>query len=1042
MTLLSRSSAVQPEEGSEDWRGLHDVVPRELEHSSIFIPLSSSYLQAKLSIGQREVTIQKGPLYRAEGYPVSISCNVSGHQGPSTQDFQWSVYLPTAPTREVQIISTKDAGFSYAVYAQRVKSKEIYVERLQGSSVLLHIAKLQMRDAGEYECFTPNTDGKYFGSYSAKTNLTVIPDTLSATMPSQMLRKKEDEPLELTCEATKATAQHTHLSLTWYLVQDGGGSQAIEIISLSRDFLLAPGPSYADRFVAGDVRLDKLGATSFKLSVGKLQPSDQGQLFCEATEWIQDPDETWTLITRKQTDQTALRIQPAAKDFEVDITARSSPAEGNPLELICLVVGRGGDQKFQGTWFLNGKEIAQIDADGVLDLKTDYRDRASQGQLQVSKLSTQTFSLKIFSLSPEDVGAYSCEVAEMVRTQTGSWQVVRRKQSPLSRVRLREPAARSVSVSAEKQALWEGEALTLLCKAGGDEGPLSVSWWLIPQDQTTAVFVAGMGQDGTVQWGVSSPSPEDCSNRRLEKVDWATFRLETGSAMVSDSGTYECRVSERPQNQAKDLQWTQRISVTVKSLKSSLQVNLMSRQPQVTLTHTFDLSCIVRANYSGLKLPFSVTWQFQPAGSGAFHQLIRITHNGTVEWGDVLSQFHRKTKVSQSSFRSQLQIHDAALEETGVYQCSVEVYDRNSLYTSGPARVSATSNLLRITVTFPESKLRVNSSSQAQELPISSSTYIECAILSRSAGDLPLSVSWYFSPTPTNASYLKILETDPANVVKYGDGFQTPRSKQKFHSKKVSQDLFLLNILSVEDSDRGHYYCAVEEWFLSMNGTWQKLDRKTSGLTELKLRPTGSQVHVSKVTWLGNATEHGEAGISCSLDGSGSTASLYSVTWYWSRANAESQMLAHLQYDGVLEYGPEGRRRLLHCYRSSPTDFVLKLHRVEMEDAGMYWCRVAEWQQHGHPAKWVSQASNESQRVMLKVLPSESTFSSRICSSEPLLRFLIACPLIMLLLLLISLLCLYWKARKLSQLSLSAQKEKALWVDMKTGPVRHEDEGY
>lgn len=129
-------------------------------------------MQAKLSIGQREVKIQEGPLYRAEGYPVNIRCNVSGHQGPSTQDFEWSIYLPTAPTREIQIISTKDVGFSYAVYAQRVRSKEIYVERLQGSSVLLHISKLQMRDAGEYECHTPNTDGKYLGSYSAKTNLT------------------------------------------------------------------------------------------------------------------------------------------------------------------------------------------------------------------------------------------------------------------------------------------------------------------------------------------------------------------------------------------------------------------------------------------------------------------------------------------------------------------------------------------------------------------------------------------------------------------------------------------------------------------------------------------------------------------------------------------------------------------------------------------------------------------------------------------------------------------------------------------------------
>jgi immunoglobulin superfamily protein 2/3 len=82
------------------------------------------------------------------------------------------VYLPTAPGREVQIVSTRDAGFSYTVYAQRVRSRDIYVERVQGNSVLFHISKLQMKDAGEYECHTPNTDSKYHGSYSARVNLT------------------------------------------------------------------------------------------------------------------------------------------------------------------------------------------------------------------------------------------------------------------------------------------------------------------------------------------------------------------------------------------------------------------------------------------------------------------------------------------------------------------------------------------------------------------------------------------------------------------------------------------------------------------------------------------------------------------------------------------------------------------------------------------------------------------------------------------------------------------------------------------------------
>lgn len=129
-----------------------------------------------------------------------------------------------------------------------------------------------------------------------------------------------------------------------------------------------------------------------------------------------------------------------ARDFEVSITASTSPGEGKPLELVCLVVGRDGDPQLQGTWFLNGKEIAQIDAGGVLNLKRDYRDRASQGQLQVSKLSAQTFSLKIFSMGPEDVGAYGCEVAELVRTQPGSWQVLQRKHSPGYQVQLREPA--------------------------------------------------------------------------------------------------------------------------------------------------------------------------------------------------------------------------------------------------------------------------------------------------------------------------------------------------------------------------------------------------------------------------------------------------------------------------------------------------------------------------------------------------------------------------------------------------------------------------
>ncbi|XP_032737226.1 immunoglobulin superfamily member 2 [Lontra canadensis] len=987
----------------------------------------------KLSLGQREVTIQKGPLFRVAGYPVSIGCNVTGYQGPAEQNFRWSVYLPKTPKQEIQIVSTKDASFSYVVYAQRVRSGEIYVERVRGNSVFLHISEPQLKDSGEYECHTPNTDERYYGNYSAKTRLIVIPDTLSATMSSQTLSKEEGESLELTCEAAKATAQHTHLSVTWYLMQDGERNQITEIISLSKDFLLIPGPSYTERFTAGDVQLGKLGVATFRLSIGSLQPSDQGQLFCEATEWIQDPDETWTSIARKRTAQTALRIQPIVRDFHIDISAESTWTAGNSLELVCLVIGGGRDPWLQGIWFFNGNEMARMDAGGILDLKGDYRERASQGQLQVSKLSSKAFSLKIFSVGPEDEGTYSCAVAEVARAPMGSWQVLQSKQSPDSHVHLRKPAARNVVLSTKnkQEAMWEGEALTLLCKADGAVSLLSVEWWHLPQGQVQPELVASMQQDGAVQLGASYKQLNNRGPTRLEKMDWATFQLEISPTSTTDSGVYECRVSEGTQNHARGRSWTQKLAVTVKSLESSLRVKLMSRQPKAELGKSFGLSCEVEADYTNLRVPLTVTWLFQPARSQVFHLLVRITHNGTIEWGEDLFQFQKKTKVLQSSFHSQLLIHDATEEEAGVYQCKVEVYVRNSLCTSGPSRASAISHSLMIAIALPESKLQVNSSSQVREILINSNTNIECSILSQSTGDLRLAVIWYFFPSSTNAIWLRILQMDQTNVVKYGDEFHTPRRKQKFYSEKVSQDLFQLHILNVEDSDQGKYHCTVEEWLLSTNGTWHKLGEKKSGLTELTLRSTGSKVRVSKEYRTENATEHGQVAIRCSLESPGSSASLFSVMWYRNRENSGTKMLVHLQHDGLLEYGEEELRRPLLCYRSSSTDFVLQLHRVEMEDAGLYWCRVAEWQLHGNPSKWVKQASDESQHMVLTVLPSEPALPSRICSSTSLLYFLLAFPCILLILLLISLFCYCHKARKLSAMSLKAQKEKSLWMDLK-----------
>lgn len=142
----------------------------------------------------------------------------------------------------------------------------------------------------------------------------VIPDSLTVTAPPQTLSKVEGDTLQLNCEVSRTTMQHTHLSVGWYLRSpEDATAPPQELVTLSRDFVLRSGGPYRQRMAAGDLRLDKTSATSYRLTIHKLQPVDQGLLYCQAVEWIQDPDGSWFAMTRKQSEKTQLRIQPTGE---------------------------------------------------------------------------------------------------------------------------------------------------------------------------------------------------------------------------------------------------------------------------------------------------------------------------------------------------------------------------------------------------------------------------------------------------------------------------------------------------------------------------------------------------------------------------------------------------------------------------------------------------------------------------------------------------------------------------------------------------------
>ncbi|NWH93670.1 IGSF2 protein, partial [Aegithalos caudatus] len=961
------------------------------------------------SSAQRVVTVQEGPLYRTEGSHVTLWCKVSGYQGPAEQNFQWSIYLPSAPEREVQIVSTVDPSFPYAIYTQRVRGRGIFVERLRGDAVLLHITELQERDAGQYECHTPNTDERYFGSYSAKMNLSVIPNTLLASMAPQALTLMEGDAVELTCEVSKSTAQHTHLSVGWYLLQGAGKHHPEEILTLSKDFILKPGPSYEQRFLEGDVQLNKVGNTTYKLIIRALKPSDQGQLYCEGAEWIEDPDQTWKDISRKQTERTSLVVVSQGRELSVDLAAAEpSLSEGDTLQLNCVVgAPKSSSRHFQVTWLLNELEVARVDSHGVLTWEEEYEERAKLGQLRAFKPSNAVYVLTIYEVGLKDKGTYQCSVSEM--KTPGDFHSIQTDVSSGIQVNVKPIEIHMrLSVSTSTPRVRVGEALILRCEVQGATGPVSLRWWHLSPQQHRRALVAAMERDGSRSLGSAYQDGGRRGSLRLEKESSGTFTLVIPSTLgEEDGGQYGCEATQW----ARGRNWTAKgeVAVTVSSMGLSLHATLRSRIPTVSYGQSFDLFCQVNASYPLEKVPASVRWLFQPSLSmGPLQELVQVLPSGTVVWGTAQPRFQGKAQLEKADTSFRLHMNSALPANEGTYQCEVEVWRRNILPLGQPA-ASTTSNAVAIKVVLPESKLQVATEDSSVETA-SSNAAIECRIVF-AQNNSQFAVTWYLLPPLADARPLQIIRANYNSILEYGPEFSSPAQKSRFLSQRTSRNTFQLQILSANLGDQGRYYCVVEEWLWLVDG-WYKLGEGTSGRTMLKFKLPEAEPRVDKTNHSISAREGEEVTLPCRLQGALLPGTTLSATWFQARSDGRDSALVTVHGDGTVEHPGQLPAARLFLRRPSAGDFGLTLSSVQSGDAGVYFCQLQRWQWHSEGKGWDLRASARSGYTQLTTTPPESTVLSRICSSPPLLNFILYLPLVLILLLALAAFCWYCKFRK------------------------------
>lgn len=915
----------------------------------------TSLLLLGLAFAQRQVTVQDGPLYRTENSHITIWCKVSGYQGPLEQNFQWSIYLPSAPEREVQIVSTMDPSFPYAIYTQRVRSGEIYVERVQGDSALLHITELQDRDAGEYECHTPTTDDRYFGSYSAKMKLMVIPDSLRVTSEAQTLNKVQHDSLELKCEVSKSTEQHSHISLAWY--KKKADEIAVEVISLSRDFVVRAGSDYTQRHASGDIRLDKVGETQFKLTIYNLQSSDAGEFYCEGAEWIQDPDGSWYAMTHKRGEGTMVYVEGTDMDINVRLeTEKRTYTVGEPVEFRCILeVQNVAKRYFSISWAFNSSLIASFGANAVPVLNNEFAQREALGQLKVAKESDSVYILKIYRLRLEDSGKYNCRVTERLKTSTGEFidgESKRPKNTPITVLPLKTNI--SVEVTTNATNILEGENLRFGCSVRTGFPPqnrLSVAWQLVDKQNRRSDIVR-LDRDGTIHPGPSYAERSSYGEIQMEQIRPGSFTLEIFNSLKADEGHYECRITE----------WTRRVdgewqmigerhngsAVSINALDAGFAITAISRTPGVTYNESFDLQCIIKPHYPSW-VPVSVTWRFQPAGSTEFHNLVTFTRDGGVQWGDKYIGFRTRTAIekSESSNNVRLSISRASDTEAGKYQCVAELWRKN--YNSSWTRLAdRISNLLEIRVLRPVTKLQVSKSKKSITLVENRPIPLNCSVKSQTSPDSHFAVLWYVH-RPSDTDGKLILKTTHNSVFEYGTYAEEEglRGRLQFE-RSLSGGLFSLTVQRAQVSDSGSYYCHVEEWLLNPNHAWYKLAEEVSGRTEVAVKLPDNLLEVNQTQNNITIQENEWVTLDCLVINRSSYASQLSVEWFvWRSGHPEKEAIIKFSRQATLLYGElaalNDLKSRLRMESPSPGLYLLTIQNMTVQDSGTYDCRVEEW---------------------------------------------------------------------------------------------------
>ncbi|XP_056610571.1 immunoglobulin superfamily member 2 [Triplophysa dalaica] len=881
-------------------------------------------LQWDVCSGQYVVHIQKGPLYRVKGFPMSLSCNVSGFKKQLVQDFQFTVNRDSSP---IHMISTHDPNFPYAVFLSRVQKKEIEIERLTGSSVLLKINSLEMDDAGVYYCHTPNKDDVYHGTYEAETTLFVVEDTLVASYSgSASVSASEGDSLPLLCQVSTQTFQHTHVSVSWFL--QGKDTDPRPIISLDRDLTVRPGAGFEERYRSGLIRMDKVNDTTFRLKMLEVRRSDSGNIYCHAIQWIQDPDHLWKQIAQKTTNACHVHITAVeSKLSAVILMEKDHVIEGERLRVICSVSGFTGPLSV--SW--QHKKDSEESFSDIIGLTHDGVTDESRGRnIQTFRSSGGNITLDINDVMTADAGQYKCIVTEWIIQNNG----MRKKANTQSQKDISVKAVDlQVTLKSRDTKRVEDSPVELICAVKGPKTPLSVNWMFIPSLSPTWRNIVSINHTGEIIWGSEQRNYQLSVQIHSSRL---IFTLRIPRSSRQEQGNFTCVVNTYQKNIQKTSKNSNLLAVMVQKPDSKLTLSIPRSSLESSVNADVKMECsVTKATTNSSR--FKLSWMFKS------QMLLTMDTDAVVRFGPAagleMTQRFRMEKSEKQTFV--LSIHQVRTSDSGEYRCEVEEWLQDPLGDWYPLGKKSDSTMLHIR--DEESGFRMNKAKTELKVREGEPLTLKCSVDGvGSDSTLRYSLFWF---NQNLSSSVPLITYTYDGRLKYNDN-----DEGRFHFSSSEVGSFLLVIPRSLQEDSGHYYCQVDQYQLDCKGQWTHKASDTSGSTDVSVHPLDSKLHVQKENRSLNVANL-QAGftVDCLIDTRSSDMSVFEVTWSRGLKDESPVIIFKTSRDGTLHSAMSDKELLFG--HPNATHYKLSVPNIRPSDVGLYRCHVVEWIQTA-PNHW------------------------------------------------------------------------------------------